>query len=465
MLQGVYATTSMDLDDKPSRGAVVLWDHQNCLPLGKTLSHDDIITLLTPVVVPLAQEAAADDPFEPFGRALAARHPKIRHVPYTKKSGITSTHVAFIKRARVVIFVLSGIPSSGEATQVKFADIARILGEQRPQVIVACFSVQQYPLPESFPTIVQISGYTQSDLEAAAELIFGDTATSLSPEPSILEVVPTRRQWEVESWKNEDLAAIHGLWCQAMPTQFRLDLLTLGPLLNRDGYERNFVVREPENRTVVGFCATYTTYVDGSKKLTGSLAVLIVEKSYRGRGVGLSLHNHALRLLERTPGMVRLQLGSTFPRLLYGLQPDMHSAAWFERRGWSLDQQGPGRGREICDWLLRFEDLPQRDPLSSTSLEFRPCGLTIPEYDQVLAFVERESARMEVVGWYDQYLSLKGSMNMQDVILAMDGNTIVATALTYVYNEGSPVATDLPWAKTIGEDVGGVTCICITGTS
>ena len=42
--------------------------------------------LLTPVV-PLPSQESTDlsDPFEPLGRALARRHARVRHVPYTMK--------------------------------------------------------------------------------------------------------------------------------------------------------------------------------------------------------------------------------------------------------------------------------------------------------------------------------------------------------------------------------------------
>ncbi|KAI8272174.1 hypothetical protein K4K56_002611 [Colletotrichum sp. SAR 10_98] len=67
------------------------------------------------------------------------------------------------------------------------------------------------------------------------------------------------------------------------------------------------------------------------------------------------------------------------------------------------------------------------------------------------------------MGWYDQYARLDGTPNIEDVVIGLEGETIVAVALTYIPNTGSPTEDDLPWVKTIGADVGGVTCICITG--
>ncbi|KAJ0387800.1 hypothetical protein COL922a_001635 [Colletotrichum nupharicola] len=58
------------------------------------------------------------------------------------------------------------------------------------------------------------------------------------------------------------------------------------------------------------------------------------------------------------------------------------------------------------------------------------------------------------MGWYDQYARLDGTPNIEDVVIGLEGETIVAVALTYIPNTGSPTEDDLPWAKTIGADVG-----------
>jgi hypothetical protein len=81
----------------------------------------------------------------------------------------------------------------------------------------------------------------------------------------------------------------------------------------------------------------------------------------------------------------------------------------------------------------------------------------------VLDFVEKESRGKDSMGWYDQYAKLANTMNIQDIILGLEGDTIIATALTYSKNTGSPAAEDLPWASTILDQVGGVTCICVSG--
>ena len=70
--------------------AVLLKDVPQWLAHVRTLNESDIIVLLTPVTVPLSQDQlVVSDPFEPLGLALARRHGRIRHVPYTQGSELS----------------------------------------------------------------------------------------------------------------------------------------------------------------------------------------------------------------------------------------------------------------------------------------------------------------------------------------------------------------------------------------
>ncbi|KAK7751286.1 hypothetical protein SLS62_006832 [Diatrype stigma] len=453
----------------------IVRDRQSCIPLGKLLHDGAVVALLTPVVPPVQQEAKDDrDPFEPFGRALAEKHPWIRHVPYTSRNGITSTHVGFIKRAKAIIFVVTGLPmAAGQPSQVEMAEIARAIGEQRPQIIVACQNVNDLGLLEAdFPTIIELPGYSAPRLREAAAILFGEAPAAIAPLPpppprsSVLDVdkiVEPPRHWPPDVWDcaKDDITPIHELWNQCLPDQFRLDKFGLQSLLQRDGYAMHFTVQDPENREVIGFCATYTTFVDqAGERLIGSLAMILVKPYFRRRGVGRSLYEHALRQLKRIRGVDRIQLGSTFPRLLYGIPAEFSSVEWFERRGWRMECQGPGSGQEVCDLLLKMDDWPSGFPAVSSGLNFRQA--TFDDFGAVTEFVERESARTDKMGWYDQYANLARDGRFNDIILGLQGAAIVATALVYTPSDGSPVAQDLPWARTIGADVGGATCICIT---
>jgi hypothetical protein len=179
----------------------------------------------------------------------------------------------------------------------------------------------------------------------------------------------------------------------------------------------------------------------------------------------LSLHSHAISQLKRTRGIIRLQLGSTFPRILYGPPSDPHiNDEWFRRRGWVLDKEVPGQGQIVHDLVLDFSNwrygTGNLQPIPP-GLTFRRC--TQQDMTHVLDIVNIFSIRHGKMGWFDQYWSLMSGPNVKNIVLALEQDTIIATALTYTPSGGNQVASNLPWAGIIGNDVGGVTCVCVQG--
>lgn len=460
MLSGYVAATS---PGTIHAGATVVRDRASHIPFSKILENGDIVLLLTPVVPPV-DSAPGRDPFEPLGRGLAKYHPWVRHVPYTAQGGITSTHVGFIKRAKVIVFVITGPTSTGQPSQVDLSSIVQLIGDHRPHVVVACCSVQTLePAVASFSTVLELPGYSSQNLEVGADVLFLGRSTQPPPPPEIpiLQKPIIQHTWTVTDWSQRDVPAIHDLWCQCMPPQFKLTHFRLMRVLQRDGYAKHFVVREPGTTLLLGFCATYITYLDSKgESLVGSVAAIFVRASHRGQGIGRILHDEAMRGFKKTRGVNRLQLGSTFPRLLYGVPIGHPSEEWFERRGWKTDCTGPGTGQEVSDWLLAFNEWPTGG-FPPIGVSFRPCGFT--DFDRVLEIVERESQRNGNMAWYDQYAKLADTMSMTDIVLGFRGDKIVASAITYVEHSENPSAEDLPWAGSISDDTGGVTCICITG--
>ncbi|KAK4189085.1 hypothetical protein QBC35DRAFT_450550 [Podospora australis] len=453
------------MDLTKSQTPTVIQDTQSCIPLStpsKPLRDGEIILLLTPGIVPDVKSLEAtsqeptSDPFEPLGKALAKHHPWVRHVPYLPRHGITGTHVVHIRLATVVVFVLSGRSAEGQVSQVSLAEITRGVCDQRPQIIVACCDVGELgPIDKSFPTIIQVPSESPSDLAAAADVIFGEARRSPTTGPNVQNLILAPKAWSVEVFNGiRDMASCYDLWRLCFAEKLHLNSFLFQSLLRRDGYAMHYVVREPGTNQLLGFCATYTTYADSEgERLVGAVAALVVHPAYRQRGIGLSLHNHAIRQLTKTRGVCRLQLGSTFPRLFYGPPIESPSEDWFRRRSWPITP-----GQEVSDWTLDFDDWA---PLSTNTsgLTFRPCEFS--EFDSVLRFVERECKGKDHVGWYDQYAKLANSMNIRDIVVALQGDKTVATALTYTKITGSPAAEDLPWANTVGDHVGGVTCLCI----
>ncbi|KAH8821571.1 hypothetical protein F5884DRAFT_850793 [Xylogone sp. PMI_703] len=457
----------MDIDQEPvsapssDHGALVtlIRDSTNWLANFRSLRETDVIILLTPVALPLTQDPTdTGDPFEPLGRAIAQRHSRVRHVPYTHRNGITSTHVAFIKRGAMIVLCFVSRP--GQSIPLEFADITFAVRDNRPCVIVICCNPRDTLIGLPFPTIIQTAGYSPPALEATAALIFGEAHASASAPESATRPEPSL--WPVRLWdESRDVPSVCELWTQCISSRFSTDAENLSSLLRRPGYSKHYVVRDPRNDQILGFCATYLSYVDqAGEKLIASLALLLVREGFRGRGIGLSLHSHAMDQFRRTRGVVRIQLGSTFPRILYGLPFDMQPyEEWFRRRGWQLDKDEPGKGQIICDMILDFTDWRYfENPLPPTNMQFRPC--TQEDMPQLLTMVDEFSKHHDKMGWFDQYSSMRNVTDLKDIVLGVENDTVTAAGITYT-SSSSPVASNLPWAGRIGSDVGGLACVCI----
>ncbi|KAL7931175.1 hypothetical protein V8C35DRAFT_310585 [Trichoderma chlorosporum] len=453
----------------------VLWDYQNCIPLPQIPTRDKPVLLLTPVVVPPAGNNPADDrdPFEILGQTISGRNIPIRHVPYTKAKGITGVHVAFVKRAGAVIFVITHLAGTDNLLQLELAELVARICESRPLILLVCCNLAGRSIPNThFRTVVHIAGYTNADLLVAATLLLNsDPGLPMPADTGIfaqgrLDAEPA---WLVQPWAaDRDLMEICALWQACLPYQFHLHPSTLGSLLKRDGYALHYVVRESIRGSLIGFCAAYATFADNSDvALIGSIAAIIVQPAYRRQGVGSSLYNAAMGKFGRVRGVQKLHLGSTFPRLLCGFTAEMAGASeWFARKGWPVNRQGRGdQGGLASDWILHFTDLTGVI-IPYSGLGYRRCYES--DAQQVLDLEHRQPATTSHgFGWYDQYARTIQSDYIGDIVVGFDNDTIVATAITYVPGQQSPAATDNPWPGSLNGNVGGVTCICIreTGTS
>ncbi|UKZ57803.1 hypothetical protein TrVGV298_011664 [Trichoderma virens] len=407
------------------------------------------------------------DPFEILGQTISGRNIPIRHVPYTKAKGITGVHVAFIKRARAVIFVITHLAGADNLLQLELAELVARICESRPLILLVCCNLASRNISNTrFRTLVHIAGYTNADLLVAATLLLdSDPGLPMPAEAGIVAQarVDAEPGWLVQSWVAErDLVETCALWQACLPYKFYLSPSTLESLLKRDGYALHYVVRESTRGSLIGFCAAYATFADSSDvALIGSIAAIIVQPAYRRQGVGSALYDAAMTRLGRVRGIQKLHLGSTFPRLLCGFTAEMADAShWFARKGWPVNTQWrEDQGGLVADWILNFMDLTGV-MIPYSGLGYRRCYES--DAQQVLDIEHRPPATTSYgFGWYDQYARTIQSEHIGDIVVGVDRDTIVATAITYIPGQQSPAATDIPWPGSLNGGVGGVTCICI----
>lgn len=394
---------------KVYEAAITVVRDDNCLlPLSSKLEKTDTVLLLTPVVRPLHPTPpgkSPTDPFEPFGRALARYHSRIGHAPYTIQ-GLAQLHDSLIRRAAAVIFVtVNALQTPQQDYQIKMAEAVQSMCGTKPFIAVAGCDPTDLLKIRAFGTYLCTYEYSQAALETAAAVIFGERHA-----PGILPIgrpgEPVRRQqkhWYVDVWeKRKDLYASADLWKDCLGRKWPLDASTLSTLLDRPGYSKHFVVKNPVTGELLGLAATYTIMLNSNQSI-GSLALLMVRPTHRNLGIGLSLHDVAVRYLSNTQGIQSIQLGSIFPRLFPGLPVNIPAddSAWFAHRGWKFEK------RYVYDLFMDIDNWLPPDiilrPMDAKGVSFSRC--TPEQFDSLIDFELRNFGSYP--GWVEKYQTLK----------------------------------------------------------
>jgi len=143
------------------------------IPLKQFLRSGDNILLLTPAVaVEGGGTPRGQDPFESLGRAISYRHAGVKHVPYTARNGITSTHIGFVKTATVVLFIVSGRPDPGQIDQIDLAREVQQCCRSIPLVLIVPEIVSE--VTGDFSTVLQVPDLIQENLGLVAEVLFAE---------------------------------------------------------------------------------------------------------------------------------------------------------------------------------------------------------------------------------------------------------------------------------------------------
>ncbi|KAF3206303.1 hypothetical protein TWF679_008820 [Orbilia oligospora] len=454
----------------------VIKDARNLLPLTKpqrqsALRQSGTCVLLTPVAPPRFPGQVGVDPFEYLGRAINARSIAVSHAPYTHE-GLQETHTSLLKKANIIIFVLSLDTDPEYRSQI---ETMRSLARQRlvlePPIIVitACSPREMLPEVPFLETVVSCYEYSREALESAVSIIFGEVkATGVLPLRKSLPLnsgapVDSFQRWEVHEWeKRRDLYASADLWkkCFGWNPSWNLNSGILSDLLDRPGNAKHYVVKDPRSHgKILGLCATYT--IHAGKSLVGSMALLMVDPDFRNSGIGTALHDEAFQFMRAHPEIDSVQLGSIFPRFFPGL-PELlpkEQKEWFKRRGWKIEDNFIfDLYQNITNWRPSQQDVFA--DLSRQGITFGVCNAGV--FDSLIQFEDKHFSSYP--GWVEKYRALKDTNDYADAVLAFgivpDGQSaIVGAALVFSGAGSNKISKEVPWPKAIGERVGGLACV------
>ncbi|KAH8797814.1 hypothetical protein F5884DRAFT_758916 [Xylogone sp. PMI_703] len=72
---------------------------------------------------------------------------------------------------------------------------------------------------------------------------------------------PDLRAWAVEPMDiKKGMLGIYNLWNNSIDSHFAIDRNTLSDILDRPGFSKHFLVRDPGSEQIVGFAATYLSH-------------------------------------------------------------------------------------------------------------------------------------------------------------------------------------------------------------
>jgi beta-N-acetylhexosaminidase len=369
-------------------------DLRNCIPLPNEVEPDEVLLLLTPLVEPFRPDKPAEQAdnhqttglspgpvniarhfnhrdkqnylegettFHDLGVAIAKKwRGKVIHTSYTA-SGISPLHEKLVSEAAAVILLTADgvrnvyqygftkyiVSLCQSQTQLRpFSGSLKTNPVGKPCVVVAVSSPYDFMKDKQVQTYMCTYDLTKPPLDALVRVLFGKLkATGLPPtaRPPRSQTTLHRQLWLVEKFQPErDGQALQDLFDQvrlaasntfsdpeaqypAYCFEAAFYLTSYEPLTK----SQHFIVRNSSTQKIYGFCATH--YIDFLAR--GCISAIVVSTEYRGRGIGYSLHQHALSFLQRFSGIEMVQFGSELPAIFAGI-PNRLSAHQLGLRGW-----------------------------------------------------------------------------------------------------------------------------------
>lgn len=331
----------------------VMRDNNHLLPLSHTMSENDELLLLTPLLKPLPASAASkflsegkttavehdrwmdrgsimsgEGVFREFGRQMARqRRGKLLHTSYTA-NGVRPTHEHLIERASSIIIVTAdanrNLYQSGFTKHVAMmCSLQSATGKKKSLIVVSVSSPYDFARDKSIGTYICTYDFTETAMAALVRVLFGQLAPQGSLPGTLrksAKVQKSRQTWLVEPYSAKDHRSLDALIDTVSKASLPgcplpLEGATAASFTLSDPAvaEAHFVVRNSSTGALYGFCATYAAHS------TGHIGALFVDPSKRNLSIGHSLYQRALRALTGRPGLSSLKIGVKLPAIYPGV--------------------------------------------------------------------------------------------------------------------------------------------------
>lgn len=451
----------------------VVRDESQVIPL--KLPSKSTLLLLSPQVTALNQavDIVKSNPFNVIEQDLTARGHKVKHISYDSKFDVKT--VAGEAAASSTVFMIT----ADAHRNTWQADVAREVTFVTTQKVVHIAAGGPYDLMEfkgHAKTYLATYEYTAPALRSAMRVLFGEVpAKGRLPVsiPGVSNLKAVENLWTVEPWiASQDAFTsddIRGLWNDAFPSLPMSDKLLFKILASDPCYHpRHLIIRR--GGKAVGFAATYiiASGTPEARKYTGNLGLLMVASSMHKQGVGLALHEAALKQFrqQQDPEVETVQLGSVFPRFFPGLSqalPDNSTSTdFFIHRGWNL----PSNASLAYDYI--YKDLTGFKAPADAYTKAANAGVqftTLKEVPELADDLRRFQwvNFAENAGWPDG-VERSISKWCQDIVVGHKDGKVVAALLAFgpvSQADANPICSELAFmeAATGSSKVGGIACV------
>lgn len=263
---------------------------------------------------------------------------------------------------------------------------------------------------------------------------------------------------------------LHEIWEDAVASLNKAYSIPADKFYSLINGEGSVVFCFTERNETLGFALIYYMRVGikgdpAAQHYRGGLAAIAVTPSRQREGIGMTLHDDAMRFLKdkiwkslkmSTPLAESsvIQLGSTFPRIFPGVPTVLPSRPWFEKMGWKIKEN-----TEI-DLYGRIPTGVNQDSwrrqAHKNGVSFRPAK--IDDEKQLMALQKANFAK--IPGWPDMFTRLFRAGRADDIHLAIWKGKIIGATIAAM--PGSPMTNMLAWPDTLGEKCASIACVGIS---